>query len=189
MANLLTALRILLIAPFVAALLLEGGRAFAFGMFVVAALTDLADGYIARARNEVTTLGAALDPIADKALVAAALLLLAADRSIAGSSLVAATIILVREFAVSGLREAAADGGDPAAPVTLLSKLKSVVQFAALGAYLAAPLSSLPLYRAADYALWLAAILAAWTGADHGRKLLAKLSSRTARPSCGISRD
>lgn len=172
MANLLTALRIALIVPFAAAFLAggEAGRWAAFGIFLIAALTDFADGRVARARGETSALGAALDPIADKALAATALLLLAASGDVAGPHLVPAIAILVREFVVSGLREAAAGRGD--VPVTALSKLKTVVQFAALAA-LTAPLVIAQTIGAA--LLWVAGLLTLWTGLAHARSAVEAL--------------
>ena len=77
----------------------------ALAIYCAAAITDFFDGYLARAWSQQSSLGRMLDPIADKLLVAAALLVLVADRTIAGWSLWAAIVILCREILVSGLRE------------------------------------------------------------------------------------
>ena len=178
MANVLTLARLALIGPFVAAMLVGGaaGGWAAFGIFLLAALTDFADGRIARARGEVSALGAALDPIADKALAAAALVLLAGASVVTGVHLVAATAILVREFLVSGLREAIAGDGE-SVPTTLLSKAKTVVQFVAL-AVLLAPLGSAPVHAGGLALLWLAAALTVWTGAEHALRAVTILGKK-----------
>ena len=104
--NVLTLLRILLVPVLVVALTEEipNGPTIAAAVFVIAALTDGLDGYIARSRQSVTTFGKVMDPIADKLLIAAALLaLVSLDRVAAW----VAMVIIAREFAVSGLRIAA----------------------------------------------------------------------------------
>lgn len=142
----------------------------AFGLFVIAGITDFLDGYIARARNEISPLGTALDPIADKLLTAAALLLLIKAGIIIGPVVIAALIILLRELWVSGLREAMAQlGKEVSLPVTRLAKWKTAFQFLALAALLA------PLTRAQDAGillLWVAALLTLWTGAHYTRTAL-----------------
>ena len=105
--NALTAVRILLVPVLVVALLEEtpNGSVIAAGVFALAAFTDGLDGYLARARESVTTFGKVMDPIADKLLIAAALIaLVSLDRVAAW----VAMVIIAREFAVSGLRIAAA---------------------------------------------------------------------------------
>ena len=88
-------------------------KLIAFIIFIIAAVSDIYDGHLARSRNEVTDLGKLLDPIADKLLVASCLLMLAADGTIRGWTLLAAVIILCREILVSGLREFLAAPGQP----------------------------------------------------------------------------
>ena len=105
--NLLTYGRILAVPAVAACFYFEGNtpRWIALGIFIVAAITDFFDGYLARAWQMQSALGRMLDPIADKLLVSVCLLMLAADGTIGNWSLVAAIIILCREILVSGLRE------------------------------------------------------------------------------------
>ena len=105
--NILTYGRILAIPALVACFFVTGdwGRWVAMWIFIAAGVSDFFDGYLARAWQQQSTVGRMLDPIADKLIVAAALLMLAADQTIAGWSLWAGVIILCREILVSGLRE------------------------------------------------------------------------------------
>ena len=143
--NLLTYGRILAV-PFVTGCLFmhivhDGGlwlRWLALALYTVAALTDYLDGYLARAWSQQSAIGRMLDPIADKLLVAAVLLMLAADETIKGFSLWAGTIILLREILVSGLREFLAELR-VSLPVTWLAKWKTTVQLVALGFLIAGP--------------------------------------------------
>ncbi len=171
MANFLTLGRIFLIVPFVVFFLVDisWGLKAAFITFAIAGLTDLLDGPIARARGEVSALGAALDPLADKLLIAAALVLLVRNGVVHGAGVVAVIIILLREILVSGLREAvAAKGG--ALAVTGLAKWKTAAQLIAAGLLIAAAPAGFIGEASRPYAiglLWLAAILTFWTGADY----------------------
>src|SRR3712207_5455616 len=134
--NLLTLLRILLVPVLVVALTVEteGGTAIAAAVFVVAALTDGLDGYIARSRQAITNFGKVMDPVADKLMIAAALIsLVSLDRLAAWIAMV----IIAREFAVSGLRIAAGQQG-VVIPASSLGKLKTIVQVAAVLALIAA---------------------------------------------------
>ena len=129
--NSLTLARIFLVPIVVAVLLTKEIRIWAFwgaSLFLAAALTDLLDGYLARRRKQVTTLGRLLDPIADKLLISAALVSLV-QLKIAPAWMV--VIILGREFAVSGLRSIAAHEGF-AINVSTLGKGKMVTQVAAV---------------------------------------------------------
>ena len=101
--NVLTLLRILLVPALVVALMDEspGDSPLAAGVFAVAALTDGLDGYLARSRQAVTKFGKVMDPIADKLMIAAALMALVSLDRVAGW---VAMVIIAREFAVSGLR-------------------------------------------------------------------------------------
>ncbi len=169
MANILTLGRIALIVPFIALFLANApwNMNAALAIFIIAALTDFFDGRIARARGEVSRLGAALDPIADKLIVAAALILLLRNGVIQGHGVIAVIIILGREILVSGLREAAGGAGG-ALKVTALAKWKTAAQILAAGLLLAAApngLAGAPLLSFANLALWLAAVLTFWTGA------------------------
>jgi len=104
---------------------------FALILFVAASATDWIDGYLARAWGQVTRLGAMLDPIADKAMVAVALLVLAAFSSLTMLLLVPAALILFREVFVSGLREYLGDTAGTL-KVTSLAKWKTMVQMVAI---------------------------------------------------------
>lgn len=179
MANLITLARILLVIPFAAMFFLDAAWAMtaALCLFVIAGLTDLLDGWIARSRGEVSALGAALDPLADKLLIAAALLLLTRNGIIRDWGVIAALIILLREILVTGLREAVGLKGAKLA-VTPLAKWKTAAQILALGLLLAAApggIAGEALRPLAGGALWTAAILTLWTGADYSLKAAAAL--------------
>ncbi len=133
--NALTAGRILLVPVLVVALLEEtpNGSTIAAIVFAVAAFTDGLDGYLARTRESVTTLGKVMDPIADKLLIAAALIaLVSLDRVAAW----VAMVIIAREFAVSGLRIAAGAQG-VVISASPFGKAKTVTQIAAVLALIA----------------------------------------------------
>jgi CDP-diacylglycerol--glycerol-3-phosphate 3-phosphatidyltransferase/cardiolipin synthase len=170
--NVLTYARILAVPALVASLTLvegDGGRWLAFVLFVSASLTDWLDGYLARMWAQQSTLGQMLDPIADKLLVGAALIMLVHDRTIDGYSLWAAVIVLCREILVSGLREFLA-GLNVTVRVTRLAKWKTAVQMVALAVLLIAP-ALMPYHREATMfgigCLWVAALLTLWTGYDY----------------------
>jgi CDP-diacylglycerol--glycerol-3-phosphate 3-phosphatidyltransferase len=134
--NALTVVRILLVPVLVAVLLqaTPGGSWVAAGVFALAAVTDTLDGYLARSRRSVTTFGKVMDPIADKLLVAAALItLVSLDRVEPW----VAMVIIAREFAVSGLRVAAGVQG-VVIPASRLGKAKTIAQVAAILALIAA---------------------------------------------------
>jgi CDP-diacylglycerol---glycerol-3-phosphate 3-phosphatidyltransferase len=133
--NVLTLLRILLVPVLVVALLSNApnGSALAAAVFALAAVTDGLDGYIARSRRDITTFGKVMDPIADKLLIAAALITLVSLNRVAPW---VAMVIIAREFAVSGLRVAAGQQG-VVIPASPLGKLKTIVQVAAIFAVIA----------------------------------------------------
>jgi CDP-diacylglycerol--glycerol-3-phosphate 3-phosphatidyltransferase len=160
--NLLTLLRILLVPVLVVALTeeIEYGSTIAAGVFVLAALTDGLDGYIARSRASITTFGKVMDPVADKLLIAAALLaLVSLDRLAAW----VAMVIIAREFAVSGLRIAAGQQG-VVIPASALGKLKTIVQSAAVLALIAAPNENAVWVQVLVYAMVLVTVV---SGADY----------------------
>lgn len=171
--NLLTYARIAAV-PLVVACLLAGGdqwRWTALGLFIAAAITDFLDGYLARLWSQQSSLGRMLDPIADKLLVAAVLLMLSADGTIAGVHLWAAIIILCREVLVSGLREFLAQV-QASVPVTQLAKYKTAMQLVAIGFLIAGPAGDRILPYNTDIGLaglWCAAILTLYTGYDYFR--------------------
>lgn len=131
LANKLTMLRIFLVPVFLIFIALKGvpyGTIIATLVFIVASLTDQLDGYIARSRNQVTTFGKFMDPLADKLLVTSALISLVELGLIPSY---AATIIIAREFAVSGLRTIAAAEGKIIA-ASWWGKIKTVTQIIAI---------------------------------------------------------
>jgi CDP-diacylglycerol--glycerol-3-phosphate 3-phosphatidyltransferase len=124
--NVLTVLRILLVPVLVVALTTEtkNGDTIAAIVFALAAVTDGLDGYIARSRKSITTFGKVMDPIADKMLIAAALIALVSLNRLAAW---VAMVIIAREFAVSSLRIAAAAEG-AIIPASILGKIKTIIQ-------------------------------------------------------------
>jgi cardiolipin synthase (CMP-forming) len=170
--NILTVGRMLAV-PFVVACLFWPDTFFmrwvALGIFILAGITDFLDGYLARAWSQQSALGRMLDPIADKLLVSAVLLMLVANHTITSYSIWAAIIILCREILVSGLREFLAELKVPL-PVSRIAKWKTVLQLVALGFLIAG--------SAGDYTiggitttglvlLWLSALLTLYTGWDY----------------------
>jgi len=146
-------------------------RWVALTIFVLAALTDWLDGWAARAYGEQSSLGKMLDPIADKLLVGACLLMLAADTTIRGWSLWAAFVILCREILVSGLREYLAELR-VSVPVSRLAKWKTTLQLVAIGFLLAGPAGEEILPGTTHIGLtllWTAAVLTLYTGFDYFR--------------------
>ncbi|NDW06674.1 CDP-diacylglycerol--glycerol-3-phosphate 3-phosphatidyltransferase [Jiella pacifica] len=176
--NILTYARIVCVPLVVMCFFLEGqlrspdyARWTALGIFVAASITDYFDGYLARAWNQSSTIGRMLDPIADKLLVAAVLLLLAAEGSIAGWSLWAAIIILCREILVSGLREYLAEL-KVSVPVTRLAKWKTTMQMVSIAFLLAGPAGDrfMPgITEVGLVLLWVSALVTLYTGYDYFR--------------------
>jgi CDP-diacylglycerol--glycerol-3-phosphate 3-phosphatidyltransferase len=169
--NVLTYGRILAVPALVGCFFInhDAGNWLAMTIFIVAGVTDFFDGYLARAWDQQSALGRMLDPIADKLLVAASLLMLAADQTIAGWSLWAGVIILCREILVSGLREFLGTVA-VSVPVTTLSKWKTAVQMVAVGFLLAGPAGDkiFPYTTLTGLTLlWIAAILTLYTGYDY----------------------
>lgn len=128
--NVLTLLRILAVPVIVVALLGEtpNGDALAAGVFALAAFTDGLDGYIARRRQDVTTFGKLVDPLADKLLIVAALVSLVSLGRLAAW---VAMVIIARELAVTGLRAVAVEQG-MVISASWLGKAKTVLQVAAV---------------------------------------------------------
>jgi cardiolipin synthase len=171
--NLLTYGRIAAVPALVGCFFLDGdfGNWLSLAIFVVAALTDVLDGYVARAWEQQTSLGRMLDPIADKLLVSAALMMLAAQQTIAGWSLWAGVIILSREILVSGLREFLGEV-NVSVPVTNLAKWKTLMQMIAIGFLLAGSAGDkiFPWTTLTGLCLlWVSAILTLYTGWDYFR--------------------
>ena len=176
--NLLTYGRILCVPLIVLCFFVEGklegsdfARWVALWIFVIASITDFLDGYLARIWNQTSNIGRMLDPIADKLLVSAILLLVAADGTIAGWSLWAAIIILCREILVSGLREYLA-ALKVSVPVTRIAKWKTTAQLVAIAFLLAGPAGDKVLPYTTEIGillLWIAALLTIYTGYDYFR--------------------
>jgi CDP-diacylglycerol--glycerol-3-phosphate 3-phosphatidyltransferase len=159
--NVLTVIRILLVPVIVVALLAEtpNGDALAAVVFALAAFTDGLDGYIARSRGSITTFGKLMDPIADKLLIIAPLLLLVSLDRIAAW---VAMVIIAREFAVTALRMVAVEQG-VVIPASPLGKLKTITQVAAVFAVIAVP-STPP---GVDALVYVAAAITVVSGADY----------------------
>jgi CDP-diacylglycerol--glycerol-3-phosphate 3-phosphatidyltransferase len=171
--NILTYGRIAAI-PAIIVLLFPGddfGRWLALALYIVASVTDFFDGYLARIWQQQSALGRMLDPIADKLLVATVILMLVADGTIGGWSLLAAIVILCREVLVSGLREFLAEV-QVGLPVTRLAKWKTAVQMVALGFLVLGPAGGQVIPYAVEIGLtllWIAALVTIYTGYDYLR--------------------
>lgn len=168
--NSITVARIFLVPVFLFAILtrLAHGELFAAGIFVLAAITDGVDGYIARKTKSITTLGKFLDPLADKLLVSAALIALV---ELGELSTWFAIILIGREMAVTGLRAIAAAEGTVIAAGPW-GKAKTVSQIAFIVAIILAGSEEFflqGLAQALQYPLlWLAVALTIWSGIDYG---------------------
>ena len=176
--NILTVGRILIVPFFVLAFYLPGsyGDLTALILFIVASFTDFLDGMLARLLGEESKLGELLDPIADKIIVATALILLVMDGTIRHYEVIAAIIILTREILISGLREFLAKGKIKL-PVSNLAKLKTVLQMIAIALLLSGETGNKIIdfqnYNAQTIGiilLWLSAALTLFTGYDYMRK-------------------
>jgi cardiolipin synthase len=171
--NLLTLSRIVMV-PLLATFLWwpewRAGYGIAFALYCLMGITDYFDGYLARAQGTVSKLGVFLDPIADKIMIAAVILMLVGKGGIADYHLIAALIILLREITVSGLREFLAQL-QVSVPVSQLAKWKTTLQLLAFGALILA--GALPQFSWVQdvglVALWGAAALTAITGWDYLR--------------------
>ncbi|UHD44431.1 CDP-diacylglycerol--glycerol-3-phosphate 3-phosphatidyltransferase [Aureimonas altamirensis] len=176
--NILTYARIIAVPLVVLCFFVEGrlhgsdtARWWAVFLFATASITDWLDGYLARIWQQTSTIGRMLDPIADKLLVAAALLVLAADGTIAGWSIWAAIVILCREILVSGLREYLAEL-KVSVPVTRLAKWKTAAQMVAIAFLLAGPAGDQIFPYVTELGilfLWIAALITLYTGYDYFR--------------------
>lgn len=162
--NLLTIARVVAIPVIIVLALSEIDlfRWAALGLFVLAAITDFFDGFLARMMGETSPLGRMLDPIADKLLVGALLIAFAWDHTFSAFDLIPAIAILMREIFIAGLREYLG-GKNIVMPVSFLAKSKTAVQLVAMGVLLAEPLIP-DLRLIADAILWIAGLLTVWTG-------------------------
>jgi cardiolipin synthase len=187
LANILTMSRIAAIPLIVAFLMLNSHfwQWVALVLFVLACITDWFDGYVARRLHQISPLGRFLDPIADKLVVAAVLLILVAMRHIEGWAILAALVILCREILVSGLREFLAELR-VGVPVSTLAKWKTTVQMIALGFLIVAKADSeVPINAMliGEILLWLAAGLTLITGYDYLMIGLKHMAADTRRSS------
>jgi cardiolipin synthase len=175
--NILTLSRILAV-PLLVALLWPAetghewrlGYLLAFALYCLMGITDYFDGYLARAQGTVSRLGVLLDPIADKIMIGAVILILCSTGDIQGQHIVPALVILLREIAVSGLREFLA-GLRISVPVSRLAKWKTAFQLISLGALILA--GGVPQFAFVKITglvtLWAAAVITLITGWDYLR--------------------
>tara|TARA_Y100000590_G_scaffold185291_1_gene211103 strand:+ start:19 stop:603 length:585 start_codon:yes stop_codon:yes gene_type:complete len=176
--NYLTIGRIIIVPFFVVSFYLPGfyGDIIPFALFVIASFTDFLDGLLARMYKEESKLGELLDPIADKIIVAAALILLVMDGTIKNYEVLAAIIILTREILISGLREFLAIGRIKL-PVSNLAKYKTFLQMFSISILLTGETGN-KIINFQDYnaqtigivLLWLSAFLTLYTGYEYLRK-------------------
>ena len=176
--NILTIGRIILVPILILTFYLPGfwGDLIPFILFLLASFTDFLDGLLARLYKEESKLGELLDPIADKIIVASALVLLVMNKTIVNYEVVAAIIILTREILISGLREFLAKV-QVNMPVTNLAKFKTFAQMFAIAILLTGE-SGNKIVNFGDYnahsigiiLLWLAAFLTIYTGYDYVKK-------------------
>ncbi len=173
--NILTIGRIIIVPVFVISFFLPGfyGDLIPFVLFVLASFTDYLDGLLARLFKEESKLGEMLDPIADKILVAAALILLVMNGTIKNYEVIAAIIILTREILISGLREFLAKVS-VSMPVSSLTKLKTFLQMLSISILLTGE-SGNKIINFQDYnaqtvgiiLLWLSSFLTLYTAYDY----------------------
>ena len=176
--NYLTIGRIIIVPVFVFAFYLPGfyGDVIPFALFLIASFTDFLDGLLARMYKEESKLGELLAPIADKIIVATALILLVMNETIKNYEVIAAIIILTREILVSGLREFLAIGKIKL-PVSILAKLKTFLQMFSISILLTGETGN-KVINFQDYnaqtigiiLLWLSAFLTLYTGYEYLRK-------------------
>jgi CDP-diacylglycerol--glycerol-3-phosphate 3-phosphatidyltransferase len=182
--NLLSLLRIALV-PFLVYFLTDTGPLFsalAALIFFIASLTDYFDGYLARRHGHTTTLGKFLDPLADKLVVVAALIMLTAINRFPRVPAWMVVVIVGRELAVTGLRAIASSEG-VILPAEELGKYKMIFQMFALhGLLLHYSYFYLDFHLAGMYFLWLSLVLGVWSGIDYHvrviRQVIAKHPAR-----------
>ena len=148
-------------------------------IFIAAALTDWADGYLARKLNQTSAFGAFLDPVADKLMVAAALIVLV---QLGRADAIIATIIIGREITISALREWMAKiGAAKSVAVSMLGKIKTAAQMAAIPLLLyQAPLAGMNTMQAGEWLIWLAALLTLWSMGFYLRMAWPEIARRNA---------
>ncbi len=177
--NILTIGRIIIVPIFVLSFFIPGvfGDLVPFFLFVIASFTDYLDGLLARLYKEESKLGELLDPIADKILVAAALVLLIMNGIIKNYEVIAAIVILTREILISGLREFLAKRSKNTVPVSSMSKFKTFIQMFSIALLLTGETGN-KIINFQDYnaqtigiiLLWVAAFLTLYTGYIYFKK-------------------
>ena len=177
--NILTIGRIIIVPIFVLSFFIPGvfGDLVPFFLFVIASFTDYLDGLLARLYKEESKLGELLDPIADKILVAAALVLLIMNGIIKNYEVIAAIVILTREILISGLREFLAKRSKDTVPVSSMSKFKTFIQMFSIALLLTGETGN-KIINFQDYnaqtigiiLLWVAAFLTLYTGYIYFKK-------------------
>ena len=167
--NLLTISRILVIPVIFLSIYIHTAMwsMLAAVLFIIASITDYFDGYLARSRNETSAFGRLLDPIADKLLVASALIVILADNMVHPVNYIPVIIILCRELLVSGLREFLAEM-HVGMPVHVLAKWKTGFQMTALSMILVGYM----FHNLGVVLLWIAAVLTFVTGYQYFQKSL-----------------
>ena len=164
--NILTLIRIILIPVLVIVFYVPGQWAYQLSaaIFGIAALTDLLDGYLARRLNQLSAFGAFLDPVADKLMVAVALVLLVQDNP-SPLFVIPAAIIIGREIAISALREWMSEiGARTKVAVSIIGKLKTTIQMIAILLLLfKMPLAGFPTHDVGLILLYIAAALTLWS--------------------------
>ena len=163
--NRLTLIRIALVPLFIACFYIESPSAIyvACGIFIAAFLTDIADGYLARSRNQITDFGKLMDPIADKLLAASALIMLTANGML---NPIAAIIIIAREFLISGFRLVATGKGG-----VIAAKIKSTTQAVALVlVMLSTPIRAWLGFKLDVIVVWISVFFTVISAVDYIRK-------------------
>lgn len=186
--NILTVSRILAIPAICAAFFLPGiwSAWIPLGLFVAAGITDWFDGYLARKWGQMSDLGRFLDPVADKLLVAAVILMLIAFERIDRITCLAAVVIMCREITVTGLREFLAELRVKV-PVSKLAKWKTTMQLIALGILIVGDHGPafLHIRLVGEIGLWIAAVLTLYTGWDYLQTGLRHMAADSRTPSQG----
>jgi len=165
--NLLSIFRIMLVPPLVVVLLtkFEGKEWWGLGLFLLAAVMDFFDGYLARRRQQVTRLGTLLDPAADKILISAAFIsLVELDPHIVPAWMV--VVIIAREFAVTSLRGFAA-AENLVIPAGMSGKIKTVVQIVSIALLIIHSQISRLFPHLAPFSLWVTVAITVYSGAEY----------------------
>ena len=181
--NLLTISRIVVIPVIFLTIYIHSAWWYLIGgsLFIIAAITDYLDGYLARSRNELSAFGRLLDPIADKLLVVSALMIIVANGLVDNISYIPVVVILCREILVSGLREFLSEVR-VGLPVTRLAKWKTGFQMTALSVLLMSPAKFFNVIEGfwvglGTVCLWVAGVLTFITGYQYFEKSLAYIKS------------